>query len=793
VSTTPGLQRLVRRALDRVNTAVELLNEGKVPDAEPELIERLEASARGEWMEEPSTLLQSELRVFEQPELDTPDSEQPAEPEMVELIGEEDLDEVVSSAELEAELSSDLIEAVDDSTLLTDSQLLTDSELLDDSQLSAQQGEHAEAAGEQARIIPFPGGERRAEDAGEGLVERIPLPGPEPEQPATPQERIRVPAEALDQMVNHAGEVSIYRARLEQQNTLRGFNLDELEQTISRLRSQLRQLDLETEAQILSRYERENEGQRDIDFDPLEMDQYSTIQQLSRALVETVADLTSIGVALGDLNRDSDTLLLQQSRVTNELQDNLLRTRMLPFGSRAARLQRVVRQTAQDLGKIAELEVAGASGEMDRSILDRMMGPLEHLLRNAVAHGVEEPAERVAIGKPEAGRVILNLMRDGADVVLEVQDDGAGMDRDAIRERAIERGLLDAQAQIEDDDLYQFVLQPGFTTAAEVSQVAGRGVGMDAVLSEVKQLGGSLDIHSESGAGTRFIIRLPFTLAIAQTLLVTAGEDVYAVPHTNVDALVRVSSRDLEDAYTGRKPNIEYEGHSYVVRHLGTVLGSAALMLAEDQAWMPVLLIRSGEHRVALHVDAVLGNRQIVVKPLGTQLSTVRWFTGGTILADGRVALILDTTALARTDIAAQPAAEADTTAAAEPSPGVTVMVVDDSITVRKVTSRLLERHNMHVITAKDGVEAVAMLQEHHPDLMLLDIEMPRMDGFELARHMQNNSELNDIPIIMITSRTGDKHRNRAMELGVRSYLGKPYQESELLDNIYTLLAEHSA
>jgi len=795
VATTPGLQRLVRNALDRVSHALEQLGLGKVPEDESQLIERLESAARGEWLEEPSTLLQSEMRVFEhdtstlleeqrteeapsagepeaateagkEPEAESETEAEQPDSEMIELVSEEDL-----ASELEEELDSELAGEVDDSTLLTDSQLLTDSELLAES-------------GEQARIIPFPAGERR-----EGEVQRIPLPEPEPPEPAAPKERVRVRADLLDQMVNNAGEVSIYRARMEQQNTILGFNLQELNQTITRLREQLRQMELETEAQILSRFEREHEGERDADFDPLEMDQYSNIQQLSRALVETVTDLSSIGDVLDDMNRDTETLLLQQSRVTTDLQDSLLRTRMMPFANRVARLQRVVRQAADDLGKVAELEVLGASGEMDRSILDRMMGPLEHLLRNAVAHGVEELAERTAIGKPEAGRISLSLYRDGADVVLEVQDDGAGMDRDAIRERAIERGLLDPAAEVEDDDLFQLVLLPGFTTAAEVSQVAGRGVGMDAVLGEIKQLGGSLDIHSEQGKGSRFTIRLPFTLAIAQALLVTVGEEVFAVPYTNVDALVRVPRQDLEEAYAGRRPDLEYAGHSYQVRYLGGILNNATVKLPEEHRWLPVLLVRSGEHRVAVQVDGLIGNRQIVVKPLGTQLSTVRWFTGGTILADGRVALILDMTAMARMD-AVQHAAPEAAPVVEEPPPGVTVMVVDDSITVRKVTSRLLERHNMHVITAKDGVDAVTMLQEHHPDVMLLDIEMPRMDGFELARHMQNTDTLSDIPIIMITSRTGDKHRNRALELGVRSYLGKPYQEGELLDNIYTLLAE---
>jgi chemosensory pili system protein ChpA (sensor histidine kinase/response regulator) len=305
------------------------------------------------------------------------------------------------------------------------------------------------------------------------------------------------------------------------------------------------------------------------------------------------------------------------------------------------------------------------------------------------------------------------------------------------------------------------------------------------VVTEVKQLGGSLDIASEPGAGTRFTIRLPFTLAITDALLVSMGDDIYAVPHSSMDGVVRIAADELRAIYAGEGSGFRYGDREYQVRYLGNMLGSQAASIAEGARWLPMLLVRSGEHRVAIQVDGLLGNRQIVVKSVGAQLSTVRWFTGGTILADGQIALILDVNSLVRMDSAQQPS-----TAPVAETRGVTVMVVDDSITVRKVTTRLLERHNMQVITAKDGVDAVTLLQEHRPDVMLLDIEMPRMDGYELARHMRSTPELKDIPIIMITSRTGDKHRNRALELGVRRYLGKPYQEAELLENIYTVLAD---
>ncbi len=667
---------------------------------------------------------------------------------------------------------STLVDTQMESSLLMDSQMLNDSELLGDSELLDAQG----------KVLPFPAGDIPTQ------AKKRPPPLQAEEEQAGKGERVRVLAELLDQLVNNAGEVSIYRARLEQHNKTVQNDLQELNDTISRLRKQLRALELETEAQIRSRHERESESRRYQDFDPLEMDRYSTLQQLSRALSETINDLSSIGETLSDQTRDADTLMLQQARVTNDLQDGLLRSRMVPFNRQASRLQRVVRQTAQNLGKKAELDVLGAEGEIDRTILNRIMGPLEHLLRNAVAHGIEPPELRSRNDKPEVGKVSLVLSREGTEVVLSISDDGAGLDSDAIRNKAVANGLLEPEAEVNDDALYQFILQPGFTTATEVTQVAGRGVGMDAVVSEIKQLGGSLEILSQRGRGSSFVIRLPFTLAISEALLVQVADEVLAVPHGSAEVIIRVSRKDLLSCYNGYTPGIEYNGHQYPVRYLGAMLGISEPVIQESVKWYPLLLVRSGEQRMAIQLDHLLGNYQVVVKSIGAQLSGVRWFTGGTILADGKIALLLDVNALVRSDVVTQaPIVEQE-----EETAGITVMVVDDSITVRKVTSRLLERHNMQVLTARDGVDAITVLQEAKPDVMLLDIEMPRMDGYELARHIRNTAELADIPIIMITSRTGEKHRERAMALGVNRYLGKPFQETELLENIYTLLAENS-
>ncbi len=607
------------------------------------------------------------------------------------------------------------------------------------------------------------------------------------------QELVRVKASLLDGLVNYAGEVSIYRSRLEQQVGAYRFNLVELDQTVARVREQLRKLEIETEAQVLFRYEREAEEDNGVEeFDPLEMDRYSHMQQLSRSLVESCSDLGSLQGMLENITRESETLLLQQSRVNTELQEGLMRTRMVPFLGLAPRMRRIVRQTCQELGKSAELELSGAEGEMDRTVVDRIVAPIEHMLRNAISHGIETPDQRQKSGKAETGTIRITFERESSDVVLKISDDGAGISMDAIRRKAIERGLMDENAVLSDNEILQFILETGFSTADKVTQVSGRGVGMDVVNSEVKQLGGSLHIDSTLGQGTTFTIRLPFTLALNQALLIEVGEDTYAVPLSSVEGIVRMRREDLKSYYDDPESHFEYGGYEYEVRHLGSVLGTGKPYLDGAQKRLPVLLARSGDHGMAFHVENLLGSREIVVKSVGPQISTVRGVSGATILGDGRVVMILDMVAMLRGSGYASGMLDQVQEMMRQPEAreGVTVMVVDDSITVRKVTTRLLERHDMNVISAKDGVDAVSKLQENIPDIMLLDIEMPRMDGFELATHIRNEARLHHIPIIMITSRTGDKHRQRAMQIGVNRYLGKPFQESDLLENIKELLEE---
>ncbi len=604
------------------------------------------------------------------------------------------------------------------------------------------------------------------------------------------QEVIRVRSELLDNLINSAGEVSIYRARMEQQVTGLGSYLGELGQTISRLKNQLRNLEAETEAQIHFSHHVNTETPGD--FDPLEMDRYTLIQELSRSLGESVNDLSSLQDVLGEQVRDSETLLLQQSRVNTDLQDGLIKSRMVRFSGLLSRLRRLVRQNSQELGKKAELVITGEENEVDNKVLDRMVAPLEHIIRNAISHGIETAVDRINKGKPEVGVIAIDISRDGSDIVIKVSDDGAGINLEKVRSRALQLGLMKQNHNLTDNDLVQYILEPGFSTAEHVTQMSGRGVGMDVVGVEIKQLGGTLQIET-SPQGTSFVARLPFTLSINQAILVRAGDESYAIPLINIEGITRIETGKLVEHYQNEQPEIEYGGQRFVLHYLSQLVDVGNNFNVEDEQFkQPVILGRSGDVRVALHVDEILGNREIVVKALGKQLSQVKGLSGASILADGSVVLILDINGVVRQGASSTVKiiyrGDQDVSTDGKKAKQI-VMVVDDSITMRRVASKLLERYNYKVVTAKDGVDALAQLQDVRPDVMLLDIEMPRMDGFELATQMLSEDLYSKIPIIMITSRTGEKHRNRALEIGVTKYMGKPYQEEELIENIQRAIA----
>ncbi|USA53307.1 Hpt domain-containing protein [Acinetobacter sp. C32I] len=604
-------------------------------------------------------------------------------------------------------------------------------------------------------------------------------------------EMIRVSADVIEKMIDLSGENAINRSRIEMDLGQLGGTLTEMELAIKRLADQLRRMEGELESQIIARHGGENS--RYADFDPLEMDQYSSLNQLSKSLAESASDLVDFKTTLSEKIRDTEGLLLQQSRIQAEIQESLMRTRLVPFSRLLPRLQRIVRQTASTLNRPTELVVNNTEGELDRSILERLVAPFEHMLRNAIDHGIEDREQRLQAQKPETGHIVLNIGRQGTDVVVTFSDDGKGIDVKRIKEKALQTGLMTKDQKLDQEEILQFIFHPGFSTAAQVTQISGRGVGLDVVQSDIKALGGHVSVDSSLGQGTTFTIRVPTTVAVSDALMVKAGDQQFAFPLAQIDRIVRISPMALEQYFESQEDYFSIDQERYRLRYLSEfVAGQPIPRLSGVVHSLPVLLIKGAQGQTtALLVDQLIGSRgQIVVKPVGQQFSSIGVIAGATILGDGQVCLILDGQNIARQAQSTARSKQADETYTKQRyDERRLIMIVDDSVTVRKVTSRLLERQGYDVVTAKDGVDAIEQLETVKPDLMLLDIEMPRMDGFEVSNLVRHHEIHRDLPIIMITSRTGEKHRERALSLGVNQYMGKPFQEEALLENIESLLA----
>jgi chemosensory pili system protein ChpA (sensor histidine kinase/response regulator) len=599
----------------------------------------------------------------------------------------------------------------------------------------------------------------------------------EPPLPS-PAAMLRINADTLDHLINESGEVSIARSRVEAELRAVRQSIADLSESISRMRSQLREVEIQADSQMRARKSELEE--RNSEFDPLEFDRYTRLQELTRLMAESLHDAASIQQSLSRNLGETDAALTHQARTSRDVQQELMRMRAVPFSILDERLYRVVRQSARELDKKAELRIEGSQVEMDRSVLERIGAPLEHLLRNALAHGMETPAQRAAAGKPEAGRILISLRQEGNEIALVVSDDGAGLDLDRLRRKAEDKGLLRPGQEAAEAELIQLIFVSGLSTAETVTELSGRGIGMDVVRSEIAAIGGRIETATERGRGTTFTIYLPLTLAVTQAVLARAGGSVLAVSAAMVEQVLRLKADALAERYAAQA--VEFQDRRYPLHSLAQLIGANA---ATVQTYNSVLLLRSGVQRIALHVDELLGQQEIVVKSIGPQLARVPGVAGATVLADGRIVLIVNPVQLvqrarAAAERAASPAAPAAVAAPAAPL----VMVVDDSLTVRKITGRLLEREGYQVLTAKDGLDALAQIKDALPEVMLVDIEMPRMDGFDLARNLRGDPRTRGVPIIMISSRTADKHRSQAAELGVNVFLGKPYPEAELLQHI---------
>ena len=612
------------------------------------------------------------------------------------------------------------------------------------------------------------------------------------------QSAVRVRAPLLDRLVNQAGEVSITRSRIESEVGQIKGSLVDLTENLERLRLQLRDIELQAETQMSSRLEAAKAMSQS--FDPLEFDRFTRFQELTRMMAESVNDVATVQRTLQRSLDSTEDELASQARLTRDLQDDLLRTRMVEFEGQSDRLYRVVRQAAKETGKQVRLDIVGGSIEVDRGVLDRMTGSFEHLLRNSVTHGIEAPDARAAQGKDAAGAILVSLTQEGNEVGIEFRDDGKGLDLERIRAKGMAMGLIPPDQAVSDADLANLIFTPGFTTAESVTELAGRGVGMDVVRSEVNAMGGRIETATAPGQGTSFKLVLPLTTAVTQVVMLRCGDATVAVPSTLIEIVRRATAAEIEQAYAGGG----YPLGDRVLPFfwLGSLLQTSPAPTEAIGRTRPVVVVRSAQQRVALHVDEVLGNQEVVVKNLGPQLSRLPGLAGMTLLASGAVALIYNPVALAtlygdaaraatvaalnalRGGAPAMPQVAQEPQVAAAPL----VLVVDDSLTVRRVTQRLLVREGYRVVTAKDGLDALEKLADERPVVLLSDIEMPRMDGFDLLRNVRADTRLAGLPVVMITSRTAQKHRDYAEQLGANHYLGKPYSEEELL----TLVARYA-
>ena len=610
----------------------------------------------------------------------------------------------------------------------------------------------------------------------------------------TAQHSVRVRSQLLDRLVNQAGEVMISRARMEARLTQLRSSLTDLTGNLERLRSQLRDVELQSESQMQSRLAQTKDSAQA--FDPLEFDRFTRVQELTRMMAESVHDVATVQRNLQRSIEGAEDDLIAQGRQARELQRDLLRTRMVEFESISDRLYGVVRQAGKDSGKQVKLDITGGSIEMDRGVLDRMGPAFEHMLRNSVAHGVENAVDRVAVGKAGVGTIAIHVNQESNDVSVSFSDDGGGLHLDKIRAKAIANGVLAADETLSDGDAANLIFTPGFSTADQVTELSGRGIGMDVVRSEVNALGGRIETSTVQGNGTTFKIILPLTTAVTQVVMLRVGEFTIGVPSGLVETVLRTPAAVLEQAY--QNDGFDMAGQMLPFFWAGALLQVSAHSTEPQTKTRSVAVFRSAGQRLALHVDEILGNREVVVKNLGPQLAQLPGLAGVSVLASGAVALIYNPVALAAVygDQARALYKSVEIAAAAVSSGGVAapaptlvgavnqvplILVVDDSITVRRVTQRLLKREGYRVVLASDGLDALEKLQEEKPTVVLSDIEMPRMDGFDLARNIRGDAKLRDLPIIMITSRIAGKHREHAKELGVDHYLGKPYSEDELL------------
>lgn len=621
-----------------------------------------------------------------------------------------------------------------------------------------------------------------------------------PIKPANPRAVIRVSLERLDHLVRLVSEMVITRSIFEQRILELEQQIQELNHTTNRLRRSTNKLEVDYEASTLGSkspgfsqysFSAKNVGNsfmnRDFDeFDTLEFDQYTEFHQTTRELIEATSDTSAIHNDLDNVIGNLDLLFDTQRNLIEEMQDNLLRLRMVPLNSLAARLNRTIRVTANEEGKKVELVIENENVEIDTQILDSFVDPLIHILRNAVAHGIEPPETRQLLGKSPKGKITFKAYSEGTHVVFVVSDDGRGINVQDIKDKAVYLGFVSPEEaeKLTDEEAFSLVFLPGLSTAGEINEISGRGVGMNVVKSTISRKQGDIFITSEPQKGTTFTVRLPMSLAVTRVILVKADEQIFALPLKLIKQVVEVSAEELE--VISREKAFKRNGISYRFHHFNEIL-----QLPVTPNWMntrvSLLLLETPGKPCALMIDHLIKPEEVVIKPLGSLLRNIPDIIGATILGDGSVVPILDLVNLLKKKAPKNKKMKDET---AKAKADINILIVDDSPSVRQVNSTLIKNAGWKPVSARDGIEALEIIQAFRelPDVILTDVEMPKMDGYEFLAALKRNENLRSIPVIMITSRSGDKHRRKAYDLGVSEYITKPYEESVLIKKVKKLL-----
>lgn len=584
-------------------------------------------------------------------------------------------------------------------------------------------------------------------------------------------EVIRVSSDILETLNSLTIENSILRSNIEEQILNYNAYIQEMKINALRLEDHLETLNVEIESST-------NQMRRD------------TEEQIFVSVKETATDLSEGLKSLIKVQATTESLMINYTRISTSLQYNLSGTRLVPFESIVPRLNRMVRQISSELHKEVDFKVTETEGEMDRKVLEHLVPSLEHILRNAIDHGIESSEVRRKLKKPERGTIEVSFTRKGSIVSIEIKDDGAGIDSNAIRKKAIKLGLLAEDAKITEEEAILYIMEPGFSTRETVSEISGRGVGMDVVNMAVKEMGGSLNILSEKGLGTRMIVRFPFTISLNRILLFSLQGQVNGMLLSNIESVVHIEASQLAST------TFTHNDKKYDLYYLGSLLESEREVIAVGRKKIfPAILLSLSEHPVALVVDEILYNRELVVQAIAGQLKLTNLFSGATLLGDGTAVFILDPyylTQKAKSMVQkTRYPIHLSQYKIKEKYKQQTVLIVDDSVSARTVIKNLLERHHYQVITAKDGADALQVLESHLPDLIILDIDMPRMDGFEFSADMRQDARYKDIPIVIVTARPKE-HQKRAAELKLYNIIDKPFQKTKFMSTIWSVLGKKS-